>query len=171
MPQTSVTNEAGLYRFPAVPPGRYAVVYELTGFNKLTRENIDISIGFTATLNVELKIASLNERVPVTGDSPVIDTSATRVQQNFKLEELKSIPNARDVWALLAVTPAVQMGRIDVGGNRAGTQTAYTAFGDGHQDRRAVRVASSYLAGRPSRNSFRYLPHTVGSECVPWPRV
>jgi hypothetical protein len=23
---------------------------------------------------------------------------------------------------------AVQMGRIDVGGNRAGTQTAYTAF-------------------------------------------
>lgn len=132
--QTAVTNETGMYRFPAVPPGRYSVVYDLTGFNKLTRENIDISIGFTATLNVELKIASLNESVTVTGDSPVIDTSATRVQQNFKLEALKSIPNARDMWALLAVTPAVQMGRIDVGGNRAGTQTAYTAFGYGHQD-------------------------------------
>ena len=95
--QTSVTNETGLYRFPAVPPGRYAVTYELTGFNTLTRENIDVSIGFTATLNVELKIASLNESVTVTGDSPVIDTSATRVQQNFKLEALKSIPNARDM--------------------------------------------------------------------------
>ena len=33
------------------------------------------------------------------------------------------------MWALLAVTPAVQMPRIDVGGNRAGTQTGYTAYG------------------------------------------
>ena len=33
------------------------------------------------------------------------------------------------MWALLAVTPGVEMGRIDVGGNRAGTQTGYTAYG------------------------------------------
>ena len=33
------------------------------------------------------------------------------------------------MWALLAVTPSVQMTRIDVGGNRAGTQTGYTAYG------------------------------------------
>ena len=33
------------------------------------------------------------------------------------------------VGDLLAVTPAVQMTRIDVGGNRAGTQTGYTAYG------------------------------------------
>ena len=46
--------------------------------------------------------------------------------QNFKLEQLQSIPNGRDMWSLLAVTPGVQMARIDVGGNRAGTQTGYT---------------------------------------------
>ena len=51
------------------------------------------------------------------------------MQQNFKLEQLQSIPNARDMWALLAVTPSVQMTRIDVGGNRAGTQTGYSAYG------------------------------------------
>ena len=33
------------------------------------------------------------------------------------------------MWSLLAVTPAVQLSRIDVGGNRAGTQTGYTAYG------------------------------------------
>ena len=33
------------------------------------------------------------------------------------------------MWSLLAMTPAVQMTRIDVGGNRAGTQTSYTAYG------------------------------------------
>jgi hypothetical protein len=127
--QTTVTSDTGNYRFPAVPPGTYTVTYELAGFNGVKREGISITLGFTANVNVELSLASLQETVTVTGESPVIDTSATRVQQNFKLEQLQSIPNARDMWSLLAVTTAVQMSRIDVGGNRAGTQTGYTAYG------------------------------------------
>jgi hypothetical protein len=127
--QTSVTTSDGMYRFPAVPPGTYTLTYELPGFNTLKREGIDIRLGFTGTVNVELAVASLQETVTVTGESPVIDTSSTRVQQNFKLEQLQSIPNGRDMWALLAVTPSVTMARIDVGGNRAGTQTGYTAYG------------------------------------------
>ena len=45
------------------------------------------------------------------------------------------MPNGRDMWALLAVTPSVMMGRIDVGGNRAGTQTGYSAYGQTGQVR------------------------------------
>src|SRR6267142_5295313 len=133
--QTSVTDTGGNYRFPALPPGSYTVTFELPGFNTLKRENIQISMGFTATVNVELAVASLQETVTVTGDSPVIDTSSTRVQQNFKLEALQEIPNSRDLWSLLAVTPGVTMSRIDVGGNRAGTQTGYTAYGFSGQNR------------------------------------
>lgn len=133
--QTTVTSETGNYRFPAVPPGTYTVTYELTGFNTVKREGIQIALGFTANVNVELQLATLQETVTVTGESPVIDTTATRVVQTFKLEQLQSIPNARDMWSLLAVTPAVQMSRIDVGGNRAGTQTGYTAYGFGGQVR------------------------------------
>ena len=127
--QTTVTSETGNYRFPALPPGVYTVTYELAGFNTVRREGIQLSLGFTATLNIELALATLQETVTVTGESPVIDTTATRVQQNFKVEELRSIPNARDMWSLLAITPGVQMQRIDVGGNRAGTQTTYSAYG------------------------------------------
>jgi hypothetical protein len=127
--QTAVTSENGSYRFPAVPPGTYTLTYEFTGFNSVKREGIQIALGFTANVNVELGLATLQETVTVTGESPIIDTTATRVVQNFKLEELQSIPNGRDMWSLLAVTPAVQMSRIDVGGNRAGTQTGYQAYG------------------------------------------
>src|ERR1700694_1822883 len=126
--QTSVTDTGGNYRFPALPPGTYTVTFELPGFNTLKRTNIQIAMGFTAAVNVELAVASLNETVTVTGDSPVIDTSSTRVQQNFKLEALQEIPNSRDMWSLLAVTPSVSMGRIDVGGTRAGTRTCYVAY-------------------------------------------
>ena len=80
--QTQITNENGSYRFPAVPPGVYAVVFELAGFSGVKREGISISLGFTAALNVEMSVATLQETVPVTGDSPLIDTSATSVQQN-----------------------------------------------------------------------------------------
>ncbi len=127
--QTTTTNEQGIYRFPAVPPGVYTITYELAGFNTLRREGIQVALGFTATVNVELAVAALQETVTVTGESPVVDTSATRIQQNFKLDQLQSLPNARDMWSLLAVTPGVVMSRIDVGGNRAGTQTGYQAYG------------------------------------------
>jgi hypothetical protein len=133
--QTAVTDQGGNYRFPALPPGSYTVTFELPGFTTLKRENIQISMGFTAAVNVELAVASLQETVTVTGDSPVIDTSSTRVQQNFKLEALQEMPNSRDLWSLLAVTPSVTMSRIDVGGNRAGTQTGYTAYGYSGQNR------------------------------------
>ncbi len=127
--QTTVSSETGNYRFPAVPPGAYTVTYELAGFNTLRREGIQISLGFTANVNVELALATLQETVTVSGQSPVIDTTATRTVQTFTLDQLQSIPNGRDFWALLAVTPSVQMSRIDIGGNRAGTQTGYTAYG------------------------------------------
>jgi hypothetical protein len=133
--QTAVTSETGNYRFPAVPPGQYELTFELAGFNSMKRSGIAISLGFTANVNVELALATLQETVTVSGASPVIDTSSTRVQQNFKMDQLQSIPNGRDMWALLAVTPAVQMSRIDVGGNRAGTQTGYTAYGQNGQVR------------------------------------
>ena len=134
-PQTTVTSETGNFRFPAVPPGTYALTFELPGFNILTRNGVVITLGFTAQVNAELALATVQETVTVSGQSPVIDTSATRVQQNFKMEQLQSIPNGRDMWALLAVTPSVMMGRIDVGGNRAGTQTGYSAYGQTGQVR------------------------------------
>ena len=111
--QTTVTSETGNYRFPAVPPGTYSLTYELPGFTTIKREGIQISLGFTANVNVELALATLQETVTVTGDSPVIDTSATRVVQNFKLEQLKSLPNASDMWSLLALTSGVQFKSIE----------------------------------------------------------
>ena len=55
--QSSVTNSEGMYRFPAIPPGTYALSYELPGFNTLKREGIEIRLGFTAQINVELAVA------------------------------------------------------------------------------------------------------------------
>ena len=132
---TAVTNEAGIYRFPSVPPGEYRLSYELSGFQQTVREGIRITLGFNAQVNVSLNVATLQETVTVSGQSPVIDTTATRVQTNYDQQMLSSIPNARDMWSLLSTTPSVTLNRIDVGGATAGTQTTYFAYGYSGQNR------------------------------------
>jgi hypothetical protein len=132
---TTVTNEAGIYRFPSVPPGEYKLQFELAGFQGVTREGIRVTLGFNAQVNVQLGVATLQETVTVSGESPVIDTSATRIQTNFDQQQLSSLPNARDMWSLLAATPSVTLNRVDVGGATMGTQTTYFAYGYSGQNR------------------------------------
>ena len=133
--QTSVTNAQGIYRFLGLPAGTYKLSFELAGFGKVTRDEIRIGIGFTATVNGKMSVKTMQEEVTVTGESTTIDTTATRVQQNFDKSMLDSLPNARDMWSLLGATPAVQLRTFDVGGSSAGTQTGYVAYGNGGQNR------------------------------------
>jgi hypothetical protein len=135
---TAVTNEAGIYRFPSVPPGEYKLEFELAGFQNVVRDGVRITLGFNAQVNVQLGVATLQETVTVSGESPVIDTSATRVQTNYDQQQLASIPNARDMWSLLATTPSVTLNRVDVGGATMGTQTTYFAYGYSGQNRPLV---------------------------------
>lgn len=133
--QTSVTNEKGQYRFPSVVPGEYQLVYELAGFTKMVREGILIRIGFTAEVNVALQLASLQETVTVSGASPVIDVQNTNVQNNFTAQMMSNIPNARDIWSLMAAAPGMTVSRFDVGGSTAGTQTGFSAYGQSTANR------------------------------------
>src|SRR5262245_44517611 len=105
--RNAVTNEDGIYRFPSIPPGDYSINYELAGFATVKREGIRVGLGFTATVNAELKVASLTESVTVSGQSPVVDIATTRTATNFDAKELASLPSARDFWAILAAAPAV----------------------------------------------------------------
>jgi hypothetical protein len=132
---SAVTNEAGIYRFPSVPPGEYQLSFELPGFQSVVREGIRITLGFNAQVNVALGVATLQETVTVSGESPVIDTTATRIQTNYNQQALSSLPNARDMWSLLATTPSVTLNRVDVGGATMGTQTTYFAYGYSGQNR------------------------------------
>jgi len=128
-PQVQVTNSDGTYRMIALPPGVYTLVFELPGFQTLRREGIRVVINQTLPVDAQLQVATLQETVTVTGDSPVVDTSSTTLGTNFTKELLTEIPNARDVWAAMAQAPGLQMQAYDVGGSHTGTQTGYVTYG------------------------------------------
>src|SRR5262245_44217058 len=127
--QTVVTDPEGAYRFSAVPRGDYRLTFELSGFGSVAREGINVSLGFTATVNVEMSPGTVAENVTVSGASPVVDLTATEVTTHFDSEKLASLPGARDFWAVVANTPGVAMAKMDVGGSGALNQQEYTAYG------------------------------------------
>jgi hypothetical protein len=149
-PRATVTNEEGLYRFPAVPPGEYAIAYELQGFATVRREGIRITLGFTATVDVEIGVAALAETVTVTGEAPVVDIQSTELTTSFDAQLLAAIPTgSRDFWSLLAISPSVQVSKFDVGGSAAMTVLPVNVYGITGQERPLVEgiISNSATGG------------------------
>src|SRR3954464_9091939 len=59
--RVGVSDGSGEYRLVSLPPGRYSVATELSGFSTETRPDIVLIIDQTATLNFSLKPAALSE--------------------------------------------------------------------------------------------------------------
>ncbi|MFN8057862.1 MAG: carboxypeptidase regulatory-like domain-containing protein [Vicinamibacterales bacterium] len=133
-PQVAVTTEDGQFRLIALPAGTYEVTFELTGFKTLKRAEIRVVIAQTLSLNETLDVATLQETVTVSGESPVVDTTTTTVGTNFTKELLTEIPNARDIWAAMAQAPGFTVTGYDVGGSHTGTQTGYVTYGISQQN-------------------------------------
>ncbi|MCC7033708.1 MAG: TonB-dependent receptor [Acidobacteria bacterium] len=160
--RTAVSDADGQYRFTAVPPGDYTVMFELAGFSTVRNEGIRISVGFTATVNAQMSLASLAESITVTGQSPVVDTSATQVGNTFDAKQLSALPTSRDYFSLLAGSPAVQMSRIDVGGSTNGTQQAFVTYGTSGQ----VRASIEGLNATEATGAFGNYPDVGAMEEV-----
>jgi outer membrane receptor protein involved in Fe transport len=135
---TTVTDQHGFFRFSTVAIGEYKLTFELTGFGTIAREGIRVSVGFTATVNVEMSPGTLAESVTVSGESPVVDIQATKVSNTFDSERLAELPGSRDAWAIVAQTPGIAMSRMDVGGSGAWTQQGFQAYGVGGGERNEV---------------------------------
>ena len=115
-------------RFPSVPIGTYPKC-KLAGFSTIIRDGIIVTIGFTASVSVQLKVATIAESVTVTGESPIVDSKNTNIQTNITKDMLDAMPNSRDIWTVIGQAPGFMVTSFDVGGSRAGTQTGYSAFG------------------------------------------
>src|SRR5262245_23260303 len=68
--RVAVTDGQGRFNIVDLRPGLYSVTFTLPGFSTFRREGIELSAGFTATANADMKVGGLEETVTVTGASP-----------------------------------------------------------------------------------------------------
>jgi hypothetical protein len=129
-----VTDGQGRYSIIDLRPGTYRVTFTLAGFTTVVREGIVLTAGFTAPVDVQLSIGTLEESVTVSGASPVVDVQSAQVQQVLTRELLDSVPTGRSLWAFGQTVPGIAMGAADVGGSRSVQYIAMAAHGSYHAD-------------------------------------
>jgi hypothetical protein len=82
--RTTVTEADGKFLFPALPSGVYKLTFDLSGFKQFVRENIQVVLGQTISVDAQLQLGQLAENVTVTGASPIVDVTTTKVGTNLK---------------------------------------------------------------------------------------
>ncbi len=129
--KSTITDENGLYRIVDLRPGSYSLTFTLPGFNTITRAGIELQSNFTATINVELSVGTLQESVTVSGASPVVDVQSNVRQQVMSREVLDAVPTAKTIQGLGQLVLGVTLNSPDVGGSRAMQQTYFAIRGTG----------------------------------------
>jgi hypothetical protein len=132
----AVSDAEGNYRFGELPVGTFRVMYELQGFTAFIRDDLRLPIGFSAKVDVVMKVGTVSETVTVSGASPVIDVSSTSTSVSFTKETLNEIPRGQDLSMIYSMAPGVTLaGTPDVGGSNMANRQNISAGGVALQPR------------------------------------
>ena len=105
--RTAITDGNGQYLIVALEPGTYSITYSLPGFGTLIREGIELSTGFTATVDVLLSVGDIAETVTVSGASPVVDIQNVEQRQVMDREVIDSIPTGKSLTSYGLLVPGM----------------------------------------------------------------
>ena len=103
--RTGLTDDSGRYRIVDLRAGTYTVTFSLTGFSSVRREGIALTGSFTASVDAEMKVGSLQETITVTGESPIVDVQSVRRQTVIGSDVITSIPVTRSYNSLMQLMP------------------------------------------------------------------
>jgi hypothetical protein len=110
--RTAVTNENGLARLAALPPGAYRVTFELPGLQTV-RETVEVRVGQTARIEATMAVAA-SEEITVSAEAPMVDVFKTDSSTNIVPEQIETLPVPdRDFQRLAFIAPGVQRERGD----------------------------------------------------------
>ncbi len=108
------SNGAGYYEASLLLPGQYEVTGEFTGFKKLLRKGVTLSVSSRVEVELKLEIGVLSETVSVTSEAPLLEVSAVtsgRVLDNKTVMELPVMGNSAMV--LVKLVPGIQTSGVN----------------------------------------------------------
>src|SRR5262245_30476974 len=138
--RTVTTEASGEFTAPQVPTGKYSVTAELTGFKKVTLENIDVGVDQRVRVDVKLELGAMTEAVTITAESPLVQTSSSELGTTVRTEQIQALPlNGRNFVNLTRTIPGVLRGipgaNIDGAGSLAWRASAsFSANGQRPRD-------------------------------------
>jgi carboxypeptidase family protein/TonB-dependent receptor-like protein len=86
------SDETGRALFVGLPPGRYQITVEASGFTRLVNPELVITIGQSAEFHAHMKIQSGVDTVTVTETTELIETRRTGVAETISSRQIDNLP-------------------------------------------------------------------------------
>lgn len=116
--RNATTNESGVVQFPQLPPGKYDLRAEQSGFKTIVHEGLELLVNTPVALNLQfIDTGGVSETVTVTGEALINQTDAT-IGNSFSENQIRQLPiEGRNVVGLLSLQPGVTYTGLDKDGN------------------------------------------------------
>jgi hypothetical protein len=151
--RTFVTDANGQFFASDLNPGRYKVVFELSGFTPVERPDVSVVLGRAFEVNTEMRVSGVTETVQVTAESsPLVDNRSTLIAHNVSAEEFDRLPKGRSFQSIALTAPSVNGGEVEGGfqvNGASGAENGFTVDGI---------TTNSLINGQSRQNTvFEYL--------------
>src|ERR1700730_850617 len=139
--QQTTTNTSGVYLFPLLRPGDYAIKVEETGF-RVAITKVTVILGQTTTADLKLELGDTTLSVEVTAGGNEVQAEDGNISSNFDTRQVENIPNpGGDITYIAQTAPGVTMNTTSGGGfgnfsafGLPGTANLFTINGNDYND-------------------------------------
>ena len=105
---TATTSANGVYDLPNLLPGNYRVEVTMPGFKRYERSAVEVRLGDTLGLDIAVEVGAVQEKVIVTTESPILETTAASFSQTLTSKTLMDSPlGGRSLTYLMQLAPTM----------------------------------------------------------------
>src|SRR5437899_2299178 len=179
--RTAQTNEDGNYSVPSLPVGQYEVDVQKAAFKQQVRSGITLAVGQQAVVNITLEVGDVEQRVNVTAEAPLVNTTLSSTSGLISEQEIKELPlNGRSFDQLLTLNT----GTANISSNRNPNQPGnlFSVAGRRPEENRFLMNGVDYVSASGGINTaspngsngqvlgvdavreFNVVEHTYGAE-------
>jgi hypothetical protein len=102
--RSTQTNDAGLYRFDAVDPGKYDLKVKAQGFRTYSAVGFDVNAAQVVTMDPALELGELQQLIEVSADAVILQTEAPVRSTTITTKQIDELPLASRNPTMLALT-------------------------------------------------------------------
>jgi hypothetical protein len=92
MSQNIITDQNGSFTFANLQPGTYTVIVEVTGYRRLSRNDVNIVLGQPVRLTLGMEAGNTSETVEVAGDAPLIQDQNAEISRAYNSRTISQLP-------------------------------------------------------------------------------
>lgn len=108
--RSATSNSDGFFSLPLLPLGKYRVTTEAANFSKAVVEGLEVNVGQTTNLKIELKVGGTTQTVDIRAEGEGVEISRTELNTLINEKSVEGLPiNRRDFSRFAQLTPGVSI--------------------------------------------------------------